>query len=221
MNSAGIYVILAQIDPHDLLFMQVIQYLLPLAAYLVGSISAAIIVCRLMKLPDPRSEGSGNPGATNVLRVGGKKAAAITLIGDALKGFIPVFVASKLEAPPLIVGLTALGAVLGHLFPIFFGFKGGKGVATSFGSFFGIAWLVGLLTVTTWLAFSLTFRISSLAALGSLLMMPLFIWITVKSGTLVICGVVITALVYLRHKDNISRILQGNEPRIGKKGRRE
>lgn len=197
--------------------MQALYYLLPVAAYLMGSVSAAIIVCKLMNLPDPRSEGSGNPGATNVLRVGGKKAAAVTLIGDALKGFIPVFIASQLGAEPLIVGLTALAAVLGHLFPLFFGFKGGKGVATSFGSFFGIAWLVGLLTVTTWLAFSLTFRMSSLAALGSLLLMPLFIWIITKSGTLVMCGAVIAALVYYRHKGNISRIVKGVEPKIGEK----
>ncbi len=197
--------------------MQALPVLFPLAAYLIGSISAAIIVCRLMKLPDPRSEGSGNPGATNVLRVGGKKAAAITLIGDALKGFIPVFVAGFLNSTPLIIGLTAVAAVLGHLFPIFFGFKGGKGVATSFGAFFGIGWLVGLLTVTTWLAVSLTFRISSLAALGSLLLVPLYIWITTKSGPLVICGLTIAALVYLRHKSNISRLLKGEEPKIGSK----
>lgn len=200
--------------------MQALQVLLPVVAYLAGSVSTAIIVCKLLQLPDPRTEGSGNPGATNVLRVGGKKAAAITLIGDALKGFIPVFIASKLDATPLIVGLTALGAVLGHLFPIFFKFKGGKGVATSFGSLFGMAWLVGLLAITTWLALSLTFRISSLAALGSLLIMPLFIWITTKSGTLVICGSVIALLVYIRHKSNILRIFKGTEPKIGEKKNR-
>ena len=194
--------------------MQAIQILLPIAAYLTGSISAAIIVCRLMKLPDPRSTGSGNPGATNVLRVGGKTAAAITLAGDALKGFIPVFIASRLEATPLITGLTALAAVLGHLYPVFFQFKGGKGVATSFGAIFGIAWLAGLLTLTTWLAVSLIFRMSSLAALVSLLLMPLYTWITTKSLPLVICSAIITLLVYIRHKANIARIIKGEEPRI-------
>ena len=194
--------------------MQAIQILLPIAAYLTGSISAAIIVCRLMKLPDPRSTGSGNPGATNVLRVGGKTAAAITLAGDALKGFIPVFIASRLEATPLITGLTALAAVLGHLYPVFFQFKGGKGVATSFGAIFGIAWLAGLLTLTTWLAVSLIFRMSSLAALVSLLLMPLYIWITTKSLPLVICSAIITLLVYIRHKANIARIIKGEEPRL-------
>ena len=198
--------------------MQAIQILLPLAAYLIGSVSAAIIVCRLMKLPDPRSTGSGNPGATNVLRVGGKTAAAITLAGDALKGFIPAIVATKLGAAPLIIGLTALAAVLGHLFPVFFQFKGGKGVATSFGAIFGIAWLAGLLTLTTWLAVSLIFRMSSVAALVSLLLVPLYIWITTKSMPLVICGAVLTVLVYIRHKTNIVRIMKGEEPRItGKK----
>ena len=198
--------------------MQAIQILLPLAAYLIGSVSAAIIVCRLMKLPDPRSTGSGNPGATNVLRVGGKAAAAITLAGDALKGFIPAIVATKLGAAPLIIGLTALAAVLGHLFPVFFQFKGGKGVATSFGAIFGIAWLAGLLTLTTWLAVSLIFRMSSVAALVSLLLVPLYIWITTKSMPLVICSIVIAVLVYIRHKANIARIIKGDEPRItGKK----
>jgi len=198
--------------------MQAIQILLPLAAYLIGSVSAAIIVCRLMKLPDPRSTGSGNPGATNVLRVGGKTAAAITLAGDALKGFIPAIVATKLGAAPLIIGLTALAAVLGHLFPVFFQFKGGKGVATSFGAIFGIAWLAGLLTLTTWLAVSLIFRMSSVAALVSLLLVPLYIWITTKSMPLVICSIVIAVLVYIRHKANIARIIKGDEPRItGKK----
>ena len=198
--------------------MQAIQILLPLAAYLIGSVSAAIIVCRLMKLPDPRSTGSGNPGATNVLRVGGKAAAAITFAGDALKGFIPAIVATKLGAAPLIIGLTALAAVLGHLFPVFFQFKGGKGVATSFGAIFGIAWLAGLLTLTTWLAVSLIFRMSSVAALVSLLLVPLYIWITTKSMPLVICSIVIAVLVYIRHKANIARIIKGDEPRItGKK----
>ncbi len=189
----------------------------PLAGYLIGSISTAIIVCKAMRLPDPRSEGSGNPGATNVLRVGGKTAAAITLIGDALKGFIPVFIASKLGASHLIIGLTAVAAVLGHLFPLFFQFKGGKGVATSIGAIFGIAWLVGLLTVTTWLALSLTFRISSLAALGSLLILPMYLWIITKSPALVACGVVIGVLVFIRHKANIARLLKGEEPKIGQK----
>lgn len=191
--------------------------LLPIAAYFIGSISAAIIVCKIMGLPDPRTEGSGNPGATNVLRVGGKTAAGITLAGDALKGFVPVFIANLLGATPLIIGLTAIAAVLGHLYPVFFQFKGGKGVATSFGAIFGVTWLVGLLTVATWLLLSFAFRISSLAALGSLLALPLFLWLVTKSAALVACGLVIAILVFIRHHANIARLLKGEEPKIGKK----
>lgn len=197
--------------------MQAIHILLPIAAYLIGSISTAIIVCRVLKLPDPRSQGSGNPGATNVLRVGGKAPAVVTLIGDALKGLLPVLLANQLGATPLIIGLTALAAVLGHLFPVFFQFKGGKGVATTLGAIFGIGWLAGLLTVTTWLAVSLTFRMSSLASLGGLLLAPLYVWITSKSVPLVICTAVISVLVYIRHKANIARLIKGEEPKIGEK----
>ena len=193
------------------------QFLFPVIGYLVGSISAAILVCKLMRLPDPRSEGSGNPGATNVLRVGGKKAAAITLIGDALKGFLPVFAASMSAIEPLWVGLTAIACVLGHMYPVFFQFKGGKGVATTIGSVFGLSWLAGLLIIASWLAFSLTFRISSLAALASMVLLPLFLWITTRTVETMICGAVIGALVFWRHRSNISRLLKGEEPKIGSK----
>lgn len=193
------------------------QLLFPLTGYLIGSVSAAIIVCKLMRLPDPRTEGSGNPGATNVLRVGGKTAAAITLLFDALKGFLPVFTASVMQIPPLWIGLTAIACVLGHLYPIFFQFKGGKGVATTFGSVFGISWLAGLLVIASWLALSLTFRYSSLAALGSLAMLPLFLWITTRSAVVAFCGLGLAALVYWRHRANIARLLKGKEPKIGDK----
>ncbi len=195
------------------------QLLFPLLGYLIGSISTAIIVCKLMRLEDPRTQGSGNPGATNVLRVGGKVPAAITLIGDAAKGFVPVFAAQALAIDPLYVGLTALAAVLGHLFPVFFQFKGGKGVATGFGAIFGIYWLVGLLTVASWLAVSLAFRYSSLAALVSLALLPLYLWITTRSMALVVCGLAIAVLVFWRHKANISRLIKGTEPKIGATGK--
>lgn len=194
---------------------------LPVAAYLMGSISTAIIVCKLMRLPDPRSLGSGNPGATNVLRTGGKLAAAITLLGDMLKGLIPVVLASRLELSPLIVGLTALAAVLGHVFPLFFHFEGGKGVATAFGAIFGISWLTGLLTVTTWLALSLVYRISSLAAIASLSILPLYIWITTKSLALTVCGAVIACIVIMRHHANIVRLVKRQEPKIGSRKKTE
>ena len=193
------------------------QYIFPLIGYLIGSISAAILVCKVAGLPDPRTQGSGNPGATNVLRVGGKIPAAITLLGDAAKGLLPVLAASAMDVPPLWVGLTAIGAVLGHLFPVFFQFRGGKGVATSYGAIFGISWLTGLLIIASWLAISLAFRFSSLAALTSMVLLPLYLWITTRSTALVVCGVVIGALIFWRHRANISRLLNGTEPKIGDK----
>jgi glycerol-3-phosphate acyltransferase PlsY len=193
------------------------QYLFPVAGYLIGSISAAILVCRIAGLPDPRTQGSGNPGATNVLRVGGKVPAAVTLLGDALKGFIPVIVASAMDVAPLWVGLTAIAAVLGHLFPVFFQFRGGKGVATAYGAIFGISWLTGLLVIASWLAVSLTFRYSSLAALTSMVLLPLYLWITTRSMELVVCGALIGVMIFWRHRANIGRLLSGSEPKIGDK----
>ncbi len=193
------------------------HFLFPVIGYLIGSVSAAIIVCKLMRLPDPREQGSGNPGATNVLRVGGKLAAAITLIGDAAKGLLPVLLAVYANAPALWVGITAISCVLGHLYPVFFQFKGGKGVATTIGAVFGMSWIAGLLFITSWLALSLLFRISSLAALGSLVLLPMFLWITTGSLALLICSTLIGVLVFWRHRANIQRLLQGEEPRIGQK----
>jgi glycerol-3-phosphate acyltransferase PlsY len=193
------------------------HYLFPVIGYLIGSVSAAILVCKVAGLPDPRTQGSGNPGATNVLRVGGKGPAAITLLGDAAKGLIPVLAAMLIGIPPLWVGLTALAAVLGHLFPVFFQFRGGKGVATSFGAIFGISWLAGLLTIATWLAISLTFRYSSLAALTSMVLVPLYLWITTRSMALAVCGALIGVLIFWRHRANIMRLLNGTEPKIGDK----
>ena len=134
------------------------DYLIILGGYMFGSISTAIIVCKLMGLPDPRTEGSKNPGATNVARLGGKKAAALTLAGDMLKGLIPVLIAQYLQMSPVILAATALAAFLGHLYPVFFGFQGGKGVATAFGVIYGLYWPVGLLTTATWLAMAVVFR---------------------------------------------------------------
>lgn len=195
------------------------HYLFPVIGYLIGSVSAAILVCKVAGLPDPRTQGSGNPGATNVLRVGGKGPAAITLLGDAAKGLIPVLAAMLIGIPPLWVGLTALAAVLGHLFPVFFQFRGGKGVATSFGAIFGISWLAGLLTIASWLAISLTFRYSSLAALTSMVLVPLYLWITTRSLALAVCGALIGVLIFWRHRANITRLLNGTEPKIGDKSK--
>ncbi|HYQ71317.1 MAG TPA: glycerol-3-phosphate 1-O-acyltransferase PlsY, partial [Gammaproteobacteria bacterium] len=155
-----------------------ITYLLIPCGYLFGSISTAILVCRLMGLPDPRTTGSRNPGTTNVARIGGKKAAALTLAGDLLKGLIPVLIAHALQANATVLAGTALAAFLGHLYPVFFGFQGGKGVATALGVIYGLYWPVGLLTSAVWLVMALVFRYSSLAALTAMLVMPAgFYWL--------------------------------------------
>jgi len=204
--------------------LTLIEILFVVAAYLIGSISTAIVVCKLMGLPDPRSEGSGNPGATNVLRVGGKKAAAITLFGDTLKGFIPVFVASFFELSALGFALVGLAAFLGHLYPVFFGFKGGKGVATMLGVLFGIHWMVGLATALTWLVMAKGFKISSLSALVATLLAPLYVFLIMALYLkmnmdhvlpLVISTGVMTAILFWRHRSNIQNLISGKEGKIG------
>ncbi len=191
--------------------------LLVLAGYLFGSISSAIIVCRLMGLPDPRSEGSGNPGATNVLRVGGKKAAAITLVGDLLKGTIPILAGRLLGAGPETLALIGAAAFLGHLYPVFFGFKGGKGIATGFGVLLGWSWLACLLTAITWLLVAKLSKISSLAALTAFLLAPLFVWFTTGQWWYTVTMVILTAITYWRHRSNIRNLLAGTESRIGER----
>lgn len=190
------------------------------SAYLVGSLSAAILVCKLMSLPDPRTEGSMNPGATNVLRLGGKKAALLTLLGDMLKGLLPVTIAVQLGAGELTIALTLLAAFLGHLYPLFFGFKGGKGVATALGGLIGLHWSIGLATILTWLATAALFRYSSLSALTATLLAPLYVWLLFplsESITLTASMGLITILLYWRHRSNIRNLLAGAEDKIGQK----
>ena len=191
-----------------------LTYLLPVLAYLVGSLSTAVIVCNILGLPDPRSAGSNNPGATNVLRIGGKKAAALTLLGDVLKGVIPVMVARALTDDPGVIALTGAGAFLGHLFPVFFGFRGGKGVATAAGVFIAISpQLTGILVVV-WLATALLFRFSSLAALtATLAAVPLTAWL-IPGWQYLAMAALIAVLLFVRHKANIQRLLAGEESRI-------
>ena len=187
-----------------------------IAAYLLGSISSAIIVCRLMGLPDPRTQGSNNPGATNVLRIGGKKAAAITLVGDSLKGFIPVALCHLLDRSEMVFAFVGAGAFLGHLYPVFFGFKGGKGVATALGVQFGLGWAIGGLVGATWLFMAKVANISSLAALISMTLAPFYIWWLWPSPALVVMQVGITALLIWRHRNNIRQLLEGTEGPIKK-----
>ncbi|MFA5017079.1 MAG: glycerol-3-phosphate 1-O-acyltransferase PlsY [Methylobacter sp.] len=188
-----------------------VEWLFVPAAYLIGSISSAIIICRLMGLPDPREQGSGNPGATNVMRIGGKKAAAITLLGDSLKGLIPVYAANVLGLPAELVAATGLAAFIGHLYPVFFGFKGGKGVATSVGVLLGFSWLLGFAFMATWFLVYKLGKISSLSALVASTLSPVFAWFIVGDEAIVAASAVMTAFLLWRHKSNIQRLLAGEE----------
>ncbi len=195
--------------------MSILGIVLILLGYLVGSISSAVVVCRLMRLPDPRTQGSGNPGATNVLRVGGKKAAAITLAGDLLKGLLPVLLARSLPGvSDTALALVGLGAFFGHLYPVFFGFRGGKGVATGLGVLLGFSWWVGLATIATWLAMTVLLRISSLSALTAMLLAPFYIWWLRPEPMLIGAAALMTAVLYWRHRSNIMKLLNGTEDRI-------
>ena len=186
-------------------------------AYLIGSLSTAIIACKLTGLPDPRGQGSGNPGATNVLRFGGKKIAIIVLLGDMLKGLLPVLAVSLMGASPLVIALTAAAAFLGHLYPVFFDFKGGKGVATALGAILAISWLAGLTVLGVWLLVAFTLRYSSLAALCASITAPLIVWLYRPDIELLIMMIGMSALLVYRHKSNIQNLLQGKESKIGQK----
>jgi len=187
-----------------------------LVAYLLGSLSSAILVCRLMGLPDPRTQGSNNPGATNVLRIGGKKAAAITLLGDSLKGFLPVLAADLYGLPALSLAGVALAAFLGHLYPVFFGFKGGKGVATALGVQFGLGWMIGAAVGGIWLLMAKVVRISSLSALVSMALAPLIVWRLRPAPELIAMQVAVSLILFWRHRQNIRNLIEGREGRIGK-----
>ncbi len=188
--------------------------LLILAAYLLGSVSSAIIVCRLMSLPDPRTQGSNNPGATNVLRIGGKKPAAITLFGDSLKGLFPMLAGHLLGVAPWVLAAVGLAAFLGHLFPVFFGFRGGKGVATALGVQFGLWWPIGLCVALIWLFVAKVLKISSLSALVSMALAPLIVWLLWPDPVLIGMQLVMTGMLVWRHRSNIKNLLTGSEGRL-------
>ena len=189
--------------------------LLVVLAYLLGSVSSAILVCRLMGLPDPRTQGSNNPGATNVLRIGGKRAAAITLVGDSLKGLIPLLLAHAFDLAPPALAATGLAAFLGHLYPIFFGFQGGKGVATALGVQFGLYWPLGLSVAAIWLFVAKVLKISSLSALVSMGLAPFLLWFLWDDPWLIAMQVLISLMLFWRHRRNIQNLLSGAEGRIG------
>jgi glycerol-3-phosphate acyltransferase PlsY len=191
-------------------------YSLPVLAYLLGSISSAVVIARVMGLPDPREIGSKNPGATNILRYGGKTAAVLTLSGDILKGVIPVLVARALTADAVIITLCGFAAFLGHLFPVFFGFRGGKGVATALGVWFALNPWVGLALLVTWVLMALLFRYSSLAALAASAAAPLYVaWLSPGTPTLATM-IVMSAILIFRHRSNIRNLIAGTENKIGR-----
>ena len=189
------------------------------AAYLIGSLSFAVIVSKFYGLDDPRSYGSGNPGATNVLRSGRKKAAALTLLGDALKGLVAVLLARWLQSyfglADEVVAAVAVAVLVGHMWPLFFGFKGGKGVATALGVLLALSWPVALICAAVWLMMAFGLKISSLAALTATVISPLAAMFLVQQPSWQAAIAVITALVLLRHRSNIQNLLSGKESKIG------
>jgi glycerol-3-phosphate acyltransferase PlsY len=187
--------------------------LIVLAAYALGSVSFAIVLSRLFGMPDPRSYGSGNPGATNVLRSGKRLVAALTVLGDGGKGWLAVWAASLIE--PAATHYAGIAAFLGHLFPVFHGFKGGKGVATAAGVLLAFDWVLGLATVASWLAIIAFFRISSLAALVAAIFAPAYAFWAFGLQPVFPATIALAVLLIWRHKGNIGRLLRGEEGRVG------
>lgn len=194
------------------------EILVLLGAYLLGAVPFGLLFARLLGDVDVRSVGSGNIGATNVLRAAGKKAAVLTLFADAAKGGIPVLVASHLAPGTSLAAAAGIAAIVGHNFPVYLGFKGGKGVATSFGVSLAMSPLIGAICLAVWFAAALIWRFSSLAALAAFAVYPLITFAS-RSGDRpqAFLSLVIFALIYLRHRENIKRLLNGTEPKIGQK----
>ena len=192
-----------------------------IAAYLIGSLSFAVIVSKYYGMDDPRTYGSGNPGATNVLRSGKKKAAALTLLGDALKGLVAVVLArclqDALNLSDIAIAAVAVAALVGHMWPIFFGFKGGKGVATALGVLLALSPATALVCAAIWLVMAFGFKVSSLAALVATVAAPLVAFWLMPYSSWAWATVVIAVLVLYRHKSNIQNLLQGKEGKIGDK----
>ena len=192
--------------------MSLFAFFYMLCAYLLGSLSAAILFCRLFGLPDPRSEGSRNPGATNVLRIGGKWPALVVLIFDMLKGMLPVWAGYYLGLTHFELGMVALAACLGHIFPVFFNFKGGKGVATAFGAITPIAWGVAGSMLGTWLLVFLVSGYSSLSAVVTALLVPFYVWWFKPEFTFPVA--LVCCLLIYRHHVNIQRLWRGEEDKV-------
>ncbi len=198
-----------------------VNFFATVGAYLLGSLSFAVIVSKAFGMADPRSYGSGNPGATNVLRSGKKLAAVLTLLGDALKGWLAVWLAlrfqAELQLDNVTIGLVAVAVLVGHMWPVFFGFKGGKGVATAVGVLLALSWLTALICAAVWLVMAFGFKVSSLAALVATAISPLVAWFFMPHLSWLLAVVVIALLVLYRHQSNIRNLLSGRESKIGDK----
>ncbi|WP_407332128.1 glycerol-3-phosphate 1-O-acyltransferase PlsY [Enterovibrio sp. 27052020O] len=200
--------------------MTALGMLMIVAAYLLGSISSAVLICRLYGLPDPREQGSGNPGATNVFRLGGRLAAALVLLCDMLKGTIPVWISYLIGLNPFMLGLIGIAACLGHIYPIFFHFRGGKGVATALGAIAPIGLDLTGMMLGTWIATLLLTGYSSIGALVASLFAPLFTWMVKPQFTMPVA--MLSCLIIFRHQENIKRLLNGTEQKVwNKKKKRE
>ena len=191
-----------------------LDYTLPIIAYLIGSISCSVLICKLAGLPDPRQTGSKNPGATNVLRIGGKQVAALALIGDIVKGCLPVILASLITRDTLILSLVGLFAFLGHLYPIFFQFQGVKCVATDAGVYLALERPVALVLIVIWLITALMLKYSSVASLSAAISAPVLIEIYLHDISYTLSGMLIAALVFWRHRANLLRLKEGTESKI-------
>jgi acyl phosphate:glycerol-3-phosphate acyltransferase len=193
-----------------------VDYLLPVLAYLIGSVPMAIVAARLLGLADPRTTGSGNPGATNVLRYGGKTAAGLTLAGDVLKGVIAILLAGWFAPHPWVLAFSGLAVFLGHLYPVFFGFRGGKGVATALGVWLALIPWAGVLLLVTWLAAAAAFRYSSLSALIAAVAAPFYVAWLEPVVAYVALSAALSLLLIWRHRRNIRNLMAGTEGKIGK-----
>lgn len=188
--------------------------ILLLIGYVVGSLSSAIIVARLAGLGDPRTQGSGNPGATNILRLGSKRLAAVVLLGDTLKGILPVWLAWGIGVEAWVIAGVGLAAFWGHLYPVFFGFHGGKGVATGLGVLLGFSWPLALAVLSIWLLVFWRWRISSLSALCAAVLAPFLAWWLVPETAIRVAVAVLAVFLLWRHQDNIRRLFSGQEGRV-------
>jgi glycerol-3-phosphate acyltransferase PlsY len=192
----------------------IITVLIMLCTYAIGSINSAILISRVCHLPNPRESGSKNPGATNILRLAGKKYALIVLIFDIVKGFLPVFIANLCGADNLLLSMMCLAVILGHIFPVFFGFHGGKGIATALGALLGLDFMLGFICIMTWLLTAQLTRYSSLASIISVALAPFYALFLIKDGGTFAVLFIIALMTIYKHHDNINRLLDGTEPKI-------